>query len=219
MTEQLRVLETVTERLKQLPGVHSIVLNGSVAYGAATAGSDLDLLVLCGHDAFEADAVDGVWVEIHFHRCDALLERLSSNPAEIYRYHGARAISDDGTYARLAEAVRQAEQAYRPAVEALEKLRYWLSSTQKKLSAAISAKDNLRMAYLLSTNTWKVLEGLYAINGRPVPPSSLAYHLHSTLRVPCEGWFEGLLLGDVSTRAEMMLRLITCICDGIDQPQ
>ena len=47
MTEQLRVLETVTERLKQLPGVHSIVLNGSVAYGAATAGSDLDLLVLC----------------------------------------------------------------------------------------------------------------------------------------------------------------------------
>lgn len=212
MQKHLRALETITERLQASAQNRSIILNGSVAYGNADDASDLDLLVLCDWDGFESSSVEGIMAEIHFHRFDTLLARLHSKPMEVYRYLYAKVIRDDGNYAVLAQRARELYQSYRTPVQSMEKICYWLSSTEQKLLAALRTQNDLRTAYLLSTNTWKVLEGLYALNHKPVPPSGLAFHLLDTLDVPVEQWQQKLLLGTVETKAETMLRLIRFIC-------
>ena len=37
-----------------------------------------------------------------------------------------------------------------------------------------------------ATNTWKVLEGVWAINNKPIPPSSLTFNTHNILNLPLD---------------------------------
>ena len=49
-------------------------------------------------------------------------------------------------------------------IKIMDNICYWLSSTKIKLISAIDSNDELKMSYLLSTNSWKVLEGIWAKN-------------------------------------------------------
>lgn len=71
-----------------------------------------------------------------------------------------------------------------------------------------------KVSYLLATNTWKVLEGVWAINNKPIPPSSVAFSKHELLNMPSENWFENLLMGDIEFRAKTMLEVIDIIRDN-----
>lgn len=212
MQKQIRIFEKVVGQLKQQPNIHSIAVIGSVAYGAAADDSDLDLLVLCDRDEFVSETIDGVWVETHFHQYDILQNRLNSTPTEVYKYLYSKTLHDDGSFARLVSIAKELYQNYRTPEKELANIRYWLSSTRSKLHSKRNQNDAVGMAYLLSTNTWKVLEGLYAINNRPMPPSSLAYHLRDTLCVAMEHWFEKMVMGEIPARVETMLGLIDLIC-------
>ena len=68
-----------------------------------------------------------------------------------------------------------------------------------------------KVAYLLATNTWKVLEGVWAINNKPIPPSSIAFSKYELLSMPLDNWFEDLLMGDIETRANTMLEVVDII--------
>ena len=89
---------------------------------------------------------------------------------------------------------------------------YWLSATKSKLLSAIKSNDNVKISYLVSTNTWKVLEGVWAINNKPIPPSSLAFSTYSVLSLPLDNWFEGLFVEDTLSRANTMITIIDIIC-------
>ncbi len=59
----------------------------------------------------------------------------------------------------------------------------------------------------------KVLEGVFALNNKPMPPSSLVFHKHDILNViPAGNWFEELFVGDLISRANAMIDIIDWIC-------
>lgn len=50
---------------------------------------------------------------------------------------------------------------------------HWLHSSLIKIQSALKANDELKASYLVHTSTWTLLEGIWAINNKPVPPADL----------------------------------------------
>lgn len=212
MKHQLEVLDKVVNVLKQDKTTHSIVLMGSVAYGMATDYSDLDILVLCDKDDFITKDVDDVVVEIHYHKYNTMNQILESNPMDVYKYIYSKTIFDDGKFAKLYDKATKMYDNYITPKNEKEDIKYWLSSTKIKLLSAIASEDYIKASYLLATNTWKVLEGVWAINNKPMPPSSIAYNTYGRLEFPLENWFKDLVAGDVLSKADTMIKIIEIIC-------
>lgn len=205
MKKQLAVLEKEIEILKQNKKAEAVLLTGSVAYGTATDDSDLDLIVIYDKNRFVSKYTDGILVEIHFNKFDTLIKRLESNPSEVYKYLYSKAIFDNGSLAKLMSRANEIYNGFSTPTKDIEGICYWLSSTKIKLTAAMNSNDEMKISYLLSTNTWKVLEGVWARNNKPMPPSSLAFAKHGDLKhIPYDNWFNGLLMGDCISRARAM---------------
>lgn len=213
MKKQLAVLEKEIEILKQNKKAEAVLLTGSVAYGTATDDSDLDLIVISNENRFVSKYTDGILVEIHFNKFDTLIKRLESNPSEVYKYLYSKVIFDNGSLAKLMSRANEVYDSYSASKKDMESISYWLSSTKIKLIAAINSNDEMKISYLLSTNTWKVLEGVWARNDKPMPPSGLAFAKHAELKyIPYDKWFNGLLMGNCISRAKAMLDIIDWVC-------
>lgn len=211
MIKQLKILDNEVDILKQYKTIHSVILLGSVAYGLATEDSDLDILVLCDKDEFITKCVNGVLVEIHYQKYKTLRKKLESNPMDVYKYIYSKIIFDDGKFAKLFDEANEIYNKYKTPEKEKESIIYWLSSTKSKLLSAIKSDDIVKMAYLVATNTWKVLEGVWAVNNKPMPPSSIAFNTHDKLDFSLENWFEGLFIGDIFSRANTMIKIIDLI--------
>lgn len=214
MIKHLSVFEEELKALKLDKTVRGVALIGSVAYGTATEDSDLDIFVLGEKDEFVNKEVDGICVEIHYSKMETAMKRLRENPMEIYKYIHSQIAYDDGGLACLVGEARNIYDSYRTPEKDLEKIKYWLSSTKRKLLVGIKNNDMQKVSYLLATNTWKVLEGVWAINNKPIPPSSVAFSKQELLRMPLENWFEDLLMGDIESKANTMLEVIDIIRDN-----
>ncbi len=213
MKKQLAVLEKEIEFLKQNKAVEAVLLTGSVAYGTSTDDSDLDLIVISNENRFVSKYTDGILVETHFNKFDTLINRLESNPSEVYKYLYSKIIYDDGSLAKLMSRANEIYNGFSTPTKDMEDICYWLSSTKIKLIAAMSSNDEMKISYLLSTNTWKVLEDVFARNDKPMPPSSLAFAKHSELKyIPYDNWFNCLLTGDCISKAKSMLGIIDWVC-------
>lgn len=212
MKKQLEILNSEVALLKQDKHIQSVILMGSVAYGLATDDSDLDILVLCDRDDFVSKYVDGVLVEIHYQKHKTLKRKLESNSMEIYKCLYSKVIFDNGKYAELYDMANKLYNNYITPEKEKESIKYWLSSTKIKLLSAIKTKDALKASYLIATNTWKVLEGIWAMNNKPMPPSSIVYNTYNKLEFPLESWFEGLFVGGTFSRADTMIKIIDIIC-------
>ena len=216
MKNHLRILDQEADKLRQDSTVAAILLTGSVAYGKATDRSDLDIIILCDRDCFESEYIDSILVEKHFHKFETLKCALDKNAAEVYKYLYSKIIVDNaGDLNTLISKAKDIYSTYLTPEKEYDGICYWLSTTKIKLLASLDNKDEKRLSYLLSTNTWKVLEGVWAKNNKPMPPSSFAYTKHDELTdVPWVNWFDDLLMGNVGSRANAMLKLIAWICDG-----
>ena len=208
--KQHDILQSELERLKEGPDILGVMLIGSFAGGYATEYSDLDIYVLCGRDGFENDWIDGVLVERTFSTPDSARKKIAEVPMAAYRWQGAKILHDpQGLLAGLAEEARQAYEAYTPTAEFKGYIARWLVSQELKLNAAIEGGDTLKTGYLVSTGAWATLEAMWAVNGRPMPPTGTAYRLFRALeRVPCANWFEGLFEGAIEQRAAHMRSVI-----------
>ena len=213
MKKQLEILNSEVALLRQDKHIQSVILMGSVAYGLATDDSDLDILVLCDRDDFESKSVDGVLVEIHYQKYKTLKKKLESNSVEVYKYLYSKVIFDNGKYAELYDMANKLYNNYITPEKEKESIKYWLSSTKVKLLSAIKDEDVSKASYLIATNSWKALEGIWAMNNKPMPPSSLAYNTYNKIEVPLENWFESLFVGDVFSRADAMIKIIDIICE------
>lgn len=213
MKNQLAVLEKELQILRKRADIEGILLIGSVAYGTASETSDLDLIVICSEDKFSSKYTDEILVEIHFNKYSTLLKKLKANPVEIYKYLYSKIIVDNGKSAKLISMANSIYCNYSTPINEIENIVYWLLSTKIKLQSAINSNDTEKVSYLISTNTWKILEGVWAKNNKPMPPSSLAFEKHSELKcIPFDGWFDRLLLGDCLQKAVAMIDIINWIC-------
>lgn len=213
MEKQLDILEKELQILKKNEKVEAVLLIGSVAYGTATDDSDLDLIVISNEDRFESKYIENILVEIHFHKYRTLLNRLENNPVEVYKYLYSKIIFDNGQLEKLIAKAKEIYNSYCAPDKEKEEICYWLSATKIKLLSAINSNDEMNVSYLLSTNTWKVLEGVWAKNNKPMPPSSIAFVKNNELTcVPCDNWFNKLLVGNNLSRANYMIDTIDWIC-------
>lgn len=214
MKKHLDVLKRELEKLKQNKNVKGVLLIGSVAYGMATDNSDLDLIVISNENKFVSEYVDGILVEKHFGEYSILLKRFENNPVEVYKYLYSKIIFDNGQLEKLIAKAKEIYNSYCTPDKEKEDICYWLSATKIKLLSAINSNDEMKVSYLLSTNTWKVLEGVWAKNNKPMPPSSIAFVKNNELScVPCDNWFNKLLVGDNLSRANYMIDTIDWICE------
>lgn len=214
MKKQLEILNSELEILKLDKRIKGIMLIGSVAYEKASEDSDLDIVVLCDRDEFVSKYIDNVLVEINFQKYSTMLKKLKSNPSEVYKYIYSKVLFDDGKLIRLVTEAKKIHDNYKTPNEKTESIVYWLSSTKIKLLSAMKSNDLERVSYLISTNTWEILEGVWAVNNMPMPPSSLVFNNHDTLKtVPSHNWFDNLFVGDILSRANIMIDIIDWICE------
>jgi len=207
----------VLEDLCRSPGVRGVALTGSWARGDATEGSDVDLLVLCGENRFDAAWHGGLLVETSRFTYEHALEKLGAIPMEAYRWLDARVLFDDGGLADLARAAREIYEAYRTPEREKRRLAHWLRSLALKLAAAEGAGDTLKARYLAATNAWVLLEAVWAVNDRPMPPCAAAYRLWPALEdAPFPGWFEELFHLDEGRRAGAVHRVIAWAAERLE---
>lgn len=212
MLKQLEIFYNLVPEFQKDRSIDGVLLNGSVAVGTATELSDLDIIVLCQKDEFVSKVIDGVSVEIHYITFNNALEKLKNNPMEVYKYLDAKIEYDNG---KLQEILFYAESIYENyyiSEKKRQEITYWLKSTKLKLESAFLNKDIILISYLTATNTWMVLEGIWAVNQKPVPPSGSLYRRYSQLEIiPFENWFEGLLTGDTESKGRIMIECIDWI--------
>jgi predicted nucleotidyltransferase len=213
-----RLIESALERLRSDDDVIGVLLQGSVARGDAHPGSDLDLFVLLRPGAsrpFAAETVDGILVETHFADAAGTRERMERAPRLAYGFLRGRVLSDpEGEVDRLINHAAAVLAAYRPRDDKVRGVAHWLRSARVKIAAALDAGDARRAAFVAGTTTWKILEGLWAVNVRPVPPSGAVFAEMPALgRVPVD-WnliFDRLLLADAEARGRAAIEVIDWI--------
>jgi len=217
------ILAKVVEEAQADGDVAGLLLAGSVARGDAGPSSDLDVYVLlrdgCAR-AFRSEIRGGILIEYKSADFGHALARIERNPVEVYAYLDGRILRDEGD--RLAELAAFAQQAFRtykmPGAER-QGIGYWLQSADIKVRAALEAGDELKVAFTVATTSWKILEGVWAVNDKPMPPSGgVSAHLADlTLQPPQPtDWFARLFLGDTSARIETSLGLIAWLMPRLE---
>lgn len=192
------LLDLELQRAKQ-QGVIGVLLCGSVARGTARPVSDLDLRLFWPESRpFEATWHAGVLIERHGHSIPQAMQLLERSNAQLYPWIEGQILHDPtGTLAILQVRARELMARYQTPAAELQSLQHWLETALLKLKGATS---DTQRAFLVQTTTWKLAEGMCAVNGRPVPPSTLMWELLPTFERQPGEWLTPLLLGTLVER-------------------
>lgn len=218
MLKHLEIFNQFVSEFKKDSTVEGVLLNGSVASGTATKMSDLDMIILCNKNKFVSKVVDTILVEIHYITYDKAIERLNHYPMEVYKYLDAKIEYDNGKLQEILACAENIFNEYCVSEKEKSEITYWLKSTELKLKSAFLKQDMLLISYLASTNLWKVLEGVWVVNQKPVPPSSSLYRRYKELDlIPFQNWFEELLAENIEIKGKAMLKCIDWILDELNK--
>ncbi|WP_102128194.1 hypothetical protein [Deinococcus planocerae] len=140
----------------------------------------------------------GILIERHGQTFEQAWAAVESGGSELYAWQEGRALYDpQGELARRAARASVLLASYRVSPRERQALRHWLLTTLGKLRGA--APDHALL--LVHTTTWKLAEALCAVNGRPVPASTLMWELLPGLPHQLPGsWLEALLSGEAGVR-------------------
>jgi predicted nucleotidyltransferase len=206
---QLEILETILNELKQDRSIFGIMLMGSVADGTATEESDLDLFILSDIDKFEANFTNGIFVEYIYMKYETALYKLQNKDMEVYRYINSRILYDNGQLKELMESAYDKFNHYKTGDDVKKWIYNWLFSVRLKLQSALKKNNALMMNYLTATSSWKVIESVWSVNNKPVPPSGSVIKFITQLSlIPYDKWFDQLFLGSDIEKARNMLAII-----------
>lgn len=215
-----QVLATIVDELKRDPAVSGVLLQGSVARGDHSPGSDLDLLVLLQPGTsrpFQSDVQAGILVETHHSTAPDLEASVATRPSLAYGIRDGQIQYDrTGEITALMQAATDTLQTYSTPAKELRAIHYWLYAAQVKLLAALNANDETRTGLLASINTWKTLEGLWAVNHLPTPPGGavLTYLQELELLPPqFQELLDALITGTARERALACSTMITWLLE------
>ncbi|MEZ4735066.1 MAG: nucleotidyltransferase domain-containing protein [Caldilineaceae bacterium] len=199
-----------------LPEATTLILHGSYARGDFTAHSDIDLhgIVPVQSDAmpsFKVVDIYGYRVEVHCTTEVAVYEMLRQRPAWAHSWLRAEHISGDPQVTqRLVQAAHDVLAVYHVPPAEIQETAHWLASAGQKMADAQSTGDLPYAGYLVATNTWELLCGLWQVNDLPIPASKLTFLLTPTLpHLPPDfaRAFTELCGGDGVARVDAYLRI------------
>lgn len=155
------------------------MLTGSVARGDAYPGSDLDFYILLenGHiRKFHSEVKKNIIMEYKHVNFETALFNLENNPMEIYSFLDGRILFDKkDLLLELKTIALQNYEDYSISEKEAEEITHWLRSSVNKIEASIERKDEFKASYVASTSTWVMLEGVWAVNNKPTPPSGAVW--------------------------------------------
>jgi len=202
-TKQRGIFERELEKLTGDGDVRGVLFTGSAACGCASENSDVDIIALCDKHCFDTHFTDGILVETSFLTYEYAVEKLNAEPMDVYHYLDSKiAFDKDGRLSEIMALAKQKYENYRTPQKVRDGLYHWLMTVKIKLETP----DALKKRYLAHINAWKILEAVWAVNNKPMPPAGTAYRKRGELlTVPCENWFEKLFSEDCCGAAEEMI--------------
>jgi hypothetical protein len=200
-----RVIQYYQDKFSKDIKLHALLLTGSVARGEHAPSSDLDLIAVGDYQpTFTELTKDGITVEIKYRSLTAFMEKMDEDPMNCYQFLDAKLIC--GSQVFLDALLKHAHAVLEKATPVVSKK--WLVSAKEKMTGATD--DELKLGFLVANNLWKLIEGIYAINGMPVPPMTTAYrNITSLPNLPTDfpKLWQDLLTSTNNTRKDAFIKL------------
>jgi predicted nucleotidyltransferase len=197
---------------------------GSIARGDSYPYSDLDLYFLlndgCQRD-FYAEFKKGIFVEYKYADFKKAKTKLKRNPMEYYSYIDEKILYDRlGYFEELTKITKQKFENYSVPQDENKAILHWLKSALVKIQAAQNAGDELKAAFVTSTNSFQILQGIWIANQKPIPPNGavLAHLKDITKESPfIESWVKNLFIGNNRVRIDTAVKTIKWIISHLEK--
>ena len=149
----------------------ALAVIGSRARGDNGDFSDLDLIGVGKQQAFHKLTHSQHDTELHVCTHPAFYEQ---KPGWWYALEDMKIVLDDGSLAKLLELLPVWRSGYKSDASEVEKNRYWLASTRRKLR---NSQTELKISYEIATAFWQILSGPFLVRDMPVPANSDMFRL------------------------------------------
>ena len=210
-----KLVQTIVAETLCTEKVNGFMLIGSVARGDAYPDSDLDFYILLEDGQkkkFHSETREGIFVEYKYADVNQILVNFKNNPMELYSFLEGEILFDKSGDLKKLKGIAISEfENYRVSSDKVKGIFHWLHSSFIKIQSTLKANDELKASYIVHTSTWTLLEGIWAINNKPVPPAGSVLKYIKTLSivpVNFEDYINRLFLGDTKDRIKAAMELI-----------
>ncbi|UVI32739.1 nucleotidyltransferase domain-containing protein [Paenibacillus spongiae] len=212
------ILENLLAAILADHDIIGMMVIGSHARGDALPESDLDLMLFLREGRsreFQAVTIDHILVEYKYADLNKAKSRLETNPMEVYAYLDGQVLfdSDQIIETLMGEAAARFVN-YRMDERERKAIHHWLSSAKIKIQAAVQSRDGLKASFVTASTSYKILEGLWTVCKKPLPPAgSIIAHLDD-LKDDVPGirtLFQLLFTGTPDERADTAIEMIEWI--------
>ncbi|MEC3466972.1 nucleotidyltransferase domain-containing protein [Bacillus tropicus] len=210
-----KLVQTILNEYVFRDKVNGLILIGSVARGDAYPESDLDFYILLEDGQkkkFHSEMREDILVEYKGADFNQIQLNFKNNPMELYSFLEGKILFDkSGELKKLKEIATYEFENYRVSFDKMKGSSHWLHSSLIKIQSALKANDELKASYIVHTSTWTLVEGIWAINNKPVPPAgSVLRYIQTLPNIPIhlDELLNKLFLGDTTERIRSAIFLI-----------
>ncbi|GMR68779.1 MULTISPECIES: nucleotidyltransferase domain-containing protein [Bacillus] len=180
-----KLVKTIVAEILSIDKITGCMLIGSVARGDAYPDSDLDFYILLEDGQkkkFHSETREDILVEYKSADFNLIQVNFKNNPMELYSFLEGEILFDkSGELKKLKEIATYEFENYRVSNDKVKGISHWLHSSLIKIQSALKANDELKASYIVHTSTWTLLEGIWAVNNKPVPPAGSVLRYIQTL--------------------------------------
>ncbi|MCU0096209.1 nucleotidyltransferase domain-containing protein [Bacillus sp. OR9] len=180
-----KLVKTIVAEILSIDKITGCMLIGSVARGDAYLDSDLDFYILLEDGQkkkFHSETREDILVEYKSADFNLIQVNFKNNPMELYSFLEGEILFDkSGELKKLKEIATYEFENYRVSNDKVKGISHWLHSSLIKIQSALKANDELKASYIVHTSTWTLLEGIWAVNNKPVPPAGSVLRYIQTL--------------------------------------
>lgn len=217
-----KLVQTIVAETLCTEKVNAFMLIGSVARGDAYPDSDLDFYILLKEGQkkkFHFETREDILVEYKSADFNQIQVNFKNNPMELYSFLEGKILFDkSGELKKLKEIATYEFENYRVSSDKMKGISHWLHSSLIKIQSALKANDELKASYIVQTSTWTLLEGIWAINNKPVPPAGSVLRYIQTLPnmpIHLDELLNQLFLGDTTERISSAIVLIEWVLHNL----
>ncbi|ALZ61295.1 hypothetical protein FORC13_2234 [Bacillus cereus] len=221
-----KLVQTIVAEVLSMEKVNGFMLIGSVARGDAYPESDLDFYILLEDGQkkkFHSEMREDILVEYKGADFNQIQVNFKNNPMELYSFLEGKILFDKSgelkKLKKLKEIATYEFENYRVSSDKMKGISHWLHSSLIKIQSALKANDELKASYLVHTSTWTSLEGIWAINNKPVPPAGSALRYIQTLPnkpIHLDELLNKLFLGDTTERIPSAIFLVEWVLHNLE---